>query len=252
MQLQPPTNRQNDPLGPARGPSRIGRKPSPWKRYWIAHRTHGLLAVAALCLLVFAAFVVWAVQESVKFYSRRPVAVPAAPANEQVIRLAESSRSVPGHVRLTFEVGPLEEGERVIVIRDLNSILESRLKAAGVEVTERSDNILMVYYKEELGQPVDVVSSVRPSAQQPAEIRATRIVIRLVLDRPRLPLRTLGQNVASIREERITISEVPSRDVLRRQRHSLYSQVYQSTLAYLRRIDLVTAIDGRRSNDSPL
>ncbi len=240
-----PLDRRDDPLGPPRHFGRVGRPVSPWKLHWMAHRTKWLLAAAALAVVALVAFASWAVSESARFYAARgarqvaeATATPIVPAN---VAVGASSRHVDGPVNMRLEIGKLEDGERVIVTRDLAKILDDRLRSAGIQLSSQGPNTLTLYYDEELSPPLQVIQEQSPSNTSPTSMRATRILVRLTLDRPRQPVRVFGENATSPSPERAKLQGPATPLAVTRMRQRLYQQTYQEALEYLRQVALPTA-----------
>ena len=241
-----PVDDRDDPLGPSRVATKVGRPVSPWKRHWMAHQTKWLVAAAGVAATMLVLFAVWAVKESARFYAARrahdsSASTPAASSPATAVAVGATSRTVNGPVRLQLEIGSLEDGERVIVTRDLAKILEDRLRTTGVEIDSSGPNTLTVYYDEERGRPLTLTQTTpaKDGAQDlGTSIRPTRIVVKLTLDRPQKPLRVLGQQAASPSSETARLREPATPEALKRLYRLLYQQSYHGTLDYLRQVDL--------------
>ncbi len=226
----------DDPLGPS-FTTAVGRPISGWKRHWMTHGTQWLIAGGVLLAGVVIAVVSWAIRESADFYAAgpsRPTVIEPAVVSPPAV-----SRLVAGPISLDIQMGKLEEGERVIVIRDVVKILQDRLQLRGFEVLARAPNKLVIYYREDLGPPIDVFQETSDGKQKWVNtMRPVGVSVKLVLERPREPNWVLGESTRSSsgRPVRLGIHESGTR--LNSARRKLYQQSYRASLAYLGQIEL--------------
>jgi hypothetical protein len=207
----------------------------------MAHQTKWMWGAAGLAVVAGLALVTWAVQESARFYasSHRPNVPPAVNA-QPTIQLRESSREVQGAVHLEVEIESLEDGERVIVMRDIVKILEDRLRSSGVKIDATGRNVLSVQYREERGQSLDVDVPGTRGRSTIESITPTRVTLRVQLDQPGRPRRLLGQKTIAPTQASLETLTGQVQQALNRLRRQLYQQSYRAALDYLRRIELPT------------
>jgi hypothetical protein len=207
----------------------------------MVHRTKWIWGAFTVASLLLLAFIAWLVDQSAQFYSSptRRTTSPITTPHRSVNRVDDASLMIDGPVHLELELGRLEEGERVIVARDLTKILEDRLRRVGSPVAASGKHVLVVNYREERGQPLDVRVPDGKGQRTVESVPTTRIVLGLTLDRPGRPLRSFGQRAFSSAATRLEMSVLPTQQALQRQRRQLYQQTYQAALEYLRTVELI-------------
>lgn len=228
----------HDPLGPTRL-TPVGRPVSPLKLHWMAHGTKWLAALGFAALLLIAGLVYWAVRASSEFYAAAPTNTPAPlppPINRPA---AVRDLAVRGPIRLDVEVSKLEEGERVIVLRDTAEILRRRLAERGIEIVTNAPERLTLYYDERRAGAIDVRQATADGKYVSVNsLRPVRIDIKLVLDRPDKPQAVVGEASRTYAGESYDLEITANATQLGTTRRKLYQQSYQAILTYLRQVDL--------------
>lgn len=212
----------------------IGRQPATLKRHLRVHGRKWAVAGGVLIALVLTAFVVWSVQVSIDFYAARER--PSVPAPVSPNPISTKSRAIDGPVELRFDVGDITTSERVVFLRDAQQILSDRLRENGIEVANRSENVLEVHYKEYRDNPIRLMQSGPKGPEAVAEVPGVKAFIQLTLSKPSQAI-SLGEETVNSGLKDI---EIDGNRRVAQSRHSnrVKQLTYTNALAFLRKVDL--------------
>ena len=125
----------------------------------------------------------------------------------------------------------------MVLVRDMVSILQSRLASRGYQVSDGAVATIVVDYEELRGHSVEIVRSVNRQREILARFTCLTVYVRVRLRLPQEEV-LLCESISSHPDNEIEANANDIRPRVGRYRRRLYQQAYARSLTFLRSVQL--------------